>query len=555
MESSPDRRPRRDRAPGAGASTPAAEPGRQHTAGRPHRLTARGAGDQPVPREPGRGHRRARTNAPARPATGRRRRTDPAGRPPATTDPPADDPALDGADDPPERPTRRRATLAALVVVAAASATVLVTGLLGGAPQRPGAERPLSPAEADRVAALRVTNLRDVRAGVRGTVGAGRDRTDLLGWVDWARPLVYLDVGGPGAGADRGLVQATASALLVRPDATAPPTPARPPLVPPEDRWRLREPPAARRLTAVRDLLLGLGANRVDPAAPDGRWLRRESVAGVPVDVLRARLPTPTGDPPPTLWLDRDARLHRLAGRLPDGRAVTIDLVRADRPTPHPVGVLGGRPGQPRAPTDDEADRVARLPARLRATGAAAVSVTAPLGPSATLGGTGTLNWTTSSAVLALTDEDTGRRTRREVRSGPVPHPRASPGGAGAPSRPAPAGRLAATTAAPGDELDRLLAAALRAGVHPPGEPAVRVRADRTAGRTVDVIEVPGGLRWWLDRAGSPRRLELRTSRGVWIRLDLLPAPGGSPEGVRAASRSARPTPRPAGAPRRTRDR
>ncbi|MCZ7436458.1 hypothetical protein O7598_08670 [Micromonospora sp. WMMC241] len=464
-----------------------------------------------MPREPGRGHRRARTNGPARPATGRRRRTDPG--PAAATARPGDDSALDGADDAPERPTRRRATLAALVVAAAASATVLVTGLLGGTPQRPDrtdAERPLSAAEADRVAALRVTNLRDVRAGVRVTVGAGRDRTDLIGWVDWARPLVYLDVGGPGAGADRGLVQATTSALLVRPDATASPR-ARPPLVPPDDRWRLREPSAGRGLTAVRDLLLGLGADRVDPVRPDDRWLRRESIAGVGVDVFRASLAAASGDPRPTLWLDRDARLHRLTGRLPDGTAVTVDLLRADRPTPHPVDALGGRPGQPRALTDDEADRLARLPARLRAAGAVAVAVAAPLGPSADLDGTGTLNWTTSSASLTVTDEDTGRRTRREVRTGRAAHTQASPDGPGAPPPPAPA-----------DELDRLLTAALRAGAHPPGEPAVRVREDRTADRTVDVVEVPGGLRWWLDRSGLPRRLELRTGHGVWIRLDLF---------------------------------
>ncbi|MFG1674996.1 hypothetical protein [Micromonospora sp. NPDC049282] len=471
-----------------------------------------------MPREPGRGHRRARSNTPDRPATGRRRRTDPtAGRPPAATARPGDDPALDGADDPPERPTRRRATLAALVVAAAASAAVLVAGLPGRSPERPtpaGEERPLSAAEAERVAALRVTNLRDVRAGVRVTVGAGRDRTDVLGWVDWARPLVYLDVGGPGAGADRGLVQATASALLVRPDPAALPTPARPPLVPPGDRWRLREPSAGHGLSAVRDLLLGLGADRVDPAGREGRWLRRESLAGVPVDVLRAPLATPAGDPRPTLWVDRDARLHRLSGRLPDGTAVTVDLVRADRPTPHPVDALGGRPGQPRALTDDEAGRLARLPARLRATGSATVSAAAPLGPSANLAGAGTLSWTTASASVTVTDEDTGRRTRRHVGTGPVAHPQTSPDHPGAPSPPAPA-----------DELDRLLAAALRAGLHPPGEPAVRIREDQTADRTVDVVEVADGMRWWLDRTGLAHRLELRTSRGVWIHLDLFPVP------------------------------
>ncbi|MFI2712521.1 hypothetical protein ACH495_20575 [Micromonospora sp. NPDC018662] len=480
-----------------------------------------------MPREPGRGHRRARTSVPTRPGAvaGRRRRPGVATGPtPTVAARPGEDGALDGADDPPERPTRRRAALAALVLAAAASATVLVAGLPGGSPPRSGpTERPLTAAEAERVAALRVTNVRDLRAGVRVTAGAGRDRIELLGWVDWARPLLYLDVGGPGAGADRGLVQATAAALLVRPEPVALPTPARPPLVPPPDRWRLREPPAGRGLAAVRDLLLGLGADRLDPVGRDGRWLRRDDLAGIPVDVLRAPLAAPSGDPWPTLWLDRDARLHRLAGRLPDGTPVTVDLERADRPAPHAVDALGGRAGQPRALSDDEADRLAGLPGRLRHAGGAAVTVAAPLDPSTTLHGLGTLSWSTPSAYLTVTDDDTGRRTLRRAGPDGVTHAQAAPDGVGTLPPPTPEGRLTTASRRATDDLDRLLAAALRAGTRPPDRPAVRIREDRTADRTVDVVEVPGGLRWWLDRSGLPHRLELRTGRGVWIHLDLTP--------------------------------
>ncbi|MFI7220831.1 hypothetical protein [Micromonospora maritima] len=450
---------------------------------------------------------------------------------------PGDDPETDGTDDPPDPPGRRRAALAALVAVAAVSAAVLVAGLPGGSrgpAEQPGATRPLNAAEADRVAALRVGNLRDVRAGVRVAVGAGGDRTELLGWVDWARPLVYLDVGGPGAGTDHGLVQATASTLLVRTDPAALPTPARPPLVPPVDRWRLREQPAGRGLAAVRDLLLALGADRVDPAGPDGRWLRRETLGGVPVDVVQAPLPggaTPAGGPAPTLWIDPDARLHRLTGRLPDGTPVTVDLIRADRPTLRPVDALGGPSGQPRALTDVEADRLARLPARLRAAGGAAVTVAAPLGPSANLAGTGTLSWATSSAYLAVTDADTDRRSLRWIRPGRVAQAPVSPGGPDTPPAPMPTGLLTATARPAADDLDRLVDAALRAATRAPAGAAVRIREDRLAGHVVDVVQVPGGLRWWLDRGGLPHRVELRTGRGVWARLDLVPGrrPGAGP--------------------------
>ncbi|MEU8313952.1 hypothetical protein [Micromonospora sp. NPDC048887] len=530
MGTSPERRPRREPDTGTGTPPPADEPGRPRGVSRPHRSSARGGGDQAVPREPGRGHRRGRTSTPTRPATvaGRRRRAGLlAGHHPTLVTRPAGEPELDGADDPPDGPGRRRLALAALVAAAAISAATLVAALPAWVPghtDKAAAERPLTAAQADRVAALRVTNLRDVRAGVRVTVGADAARTELVGWVDWARPLVYLDVGGPGAGADRGLVQAVASALLVRPDPAALPTPARPPLVPPADRWRLRDPAGGHGLGAVRDLLIGLGADRVDRPAADGRWLRRDQVDGVPVDVLQAPL-APLGGRP-ALWVDADARLHRLTGRLADGTPVTVDLIRADRPALRAVDALGGRPGQPRALTDDEAARLATLPARLRALRGASVDVAAPLGPSADLRATGTVNWTSPSAYLVVVEEGSGRRTLRWVRPDRVAEVRHPPDGPASLPTPMPPALLAAPTRPPGDDLDRLLDAALRAARHAPGATA-RVREDRLGDRTVDVFELSGNRRLWLDRGGLPRRMELRTRPGVWIRLDLTPGSGG----------------------------
>ncbi|MFG3303281.1 hypothetical protein [Micromonospora chersina] len=494
--------------------------------------TATEAGTTALPREPGRGHHRAATTAsrPVGDAARRPRADPPVGRRPAAPVGPPGGPELDGTDDPPEQPTRRRAALVALAAAATASAAALVAGLLSWSPEPADpaeTARPLTAAEAERLAALRVTNQRDVRAGVRVTLGAGGGRTELVGWVDWARPLVYLDVGGPGAGAERGLVQGTASTLLVRPDPAATPTPAPPPLVPPDDRWRLRELPAGRGLPAVRDLLLGLGTARVDPPRPEARWLRRETVDGVPVDVLQAPLPAleSAGSAPdrrPRLWVDRDARLHRLAGWLPDGTPVTVELARSDRPTLRPVDALGGRPGLPRALSDAEADRLARLPARLRAAGGATLTVTAP---SADLRGSGWLSWAGSAAYLSIVAaDDPGRRTLVRARPGSVARLVVPAEGAAAPPLPAPAGLVRAVGRPPGDDVERLVDAALRGtATAVPATAAVRVRDDRVADRTVDVIEVRGRLRWWIDRSGLPRRLELRTARGVWVQLDLAP--------------------------------
>ncbi|MFR9778468.1 hypothetical protein ACL02O_20745 [Micromonospora sp. MS34] len=492
-----------------------------------------------VPREPGRGHRRAGPVLGTRSPAGQPRRrpaepptTGTATRADAT---PLEEADLDGSGDPPERPTRRRAILAALGVIAAASAAALVAGLPQWSPEPADPPRRLTRGEVERLAAMRVTNQRDVRAGVRVSVGTAAARTELVGWVDWGRPLVYLHVGGPGAGTERGLVQATDGTVVLRPATTAAPSPAPPPLVPPGDHWRLREPPPTDGVAAVRDLLLGLRADRTDLVSVQARWRGRGTADGTPVDILETPFPA---DPPSApagqvrLWLDGDARLHRLEGRLPDGRPVTVELARSDRPTLHPVAALGGRAGLPRALTDGETDRLARLPARLRALRGATVTVTAPLGPTANLRGTGWLSWTESAAYLAVGEADNpGRRTLLRWRGGRVARAQvpADPAAEApaAPPLPPPAGLTWSAARAPGDDLDRLLGAALRAGVAAaPARSAVRVRGDRTADRSVDVIEVRASgttLRYWIDRDGLLRRLELLTGRRVWAQLDLTP--------------------------------
>lgn len=465
---------------------------------------------------------RTGTHRPADPGTG--------------IDPEAD---RDDPGDPPPEAGRRRTLLAALGVTAAASAAALVVGLPDWSPDRAGPTRPLTTAEAQRLAAMRITNYRDVRAGVQVTVGAGARRTELVGWVDWARPLAYLDVSGPGAGADRGLVQATRSAVVARPGPAAAATPARPPLVPPTDQWRLRDLPAGRGLAAVLDLLLSLGADQPEPAPGQARWLDRDTDAGTPVDIVQAPLPGTAGAPAggrgreARFWLDRDARLHRLEGRLPDDTPVTVALERTDRPTLRPVDALGGRPGLPRKLTDAEADRLTRLPARLRTAGGAALTLTAPLGPTSNLRGAGWLDWADPTAYLAVRDLDTpGRRTLLHHRAGRLARAEITDGRAAAaefPARPPlPPPAVSWAPAAPvRDDLGRLVDAALRAGGTPAGAgSARRLRGDRVADRTVDVIELRARgaeLRYWIDRAGLLRRLELRTVRGTWAQLDLTP--------------------------------
>ena len=249
---------------------------------------------------------------------------------------------------------RRRTALLVLAGVAVLSAAALVVGLATWAPERAEQPRALTVDERERLAAMRVTNYRDLRAGVRVTAGAGGARTELVGWVDWSRPMVYLDVGGPGAGAERGLLQATPTvACSARPDGRADPRAA--PAGAADGPLAAARP--ARRAVAGRRARPGLPPRHRPPGparrrgAPH-RWGHRRGPA--PVDILQApppgpgaSAPPPSPDGQPRYWLDQDARLHRLETGSPGAGPVTVQLNRADRPTLRPVDALGGRPGSP----------------------------------------------------------------------------------------------------------------------------------------------------------------------------------------------------------------
>ncbi|MFF5216417.1 hypothetical protein [Micromonospora sp. NPDC000442] len=420
---------------------------------------------------------------------------------------------------------RRRLTLAGLALTAALSAVTLVATLVNWAPDGPP-PRDLTTAERERLAVMRVTNYRELRAGLHVTAGDGAARTDLLGWVDWARGLTYLDVGGPGAGASRGLAQATPTVLVIRPDPTAVPTPAMPPLVPPADGWRL---PAERGLDPLLGLIFALAADRPEPVDRwVGRWVGREYLNGEPVDVLEASTSAshvPAGAPV-RYWLDPAGRLHRVQADLAGIGPVTVAVNRADRPTLRPVEALGGRPGLPRALTAAERDRWRRLPARLRTVGGATATLTMPVSAATNLRGSGWLSWASGSAYLGVTDLDAdGRRTLVRHHGRKVTRIDGASESARPPLPPPAAGWRAGPHRA--QALDPLVTAALRAAQHNGVQgSAQRVRGDSLAGATVDVVQVDtarGPLRYWVDRSGLLRRLELPTRAGAWAQLDLVP--------------------------------
>jgi hypothetical protein len=93
------------------------------------------------------------------------------------------------------------------------------------------------------------------------------------------------------------------------------------------------------------------------------------------------------------------------------------------------------------------------------------------------------------------------------------------------------------------DDLAVLLDLTLQAGTAPPAGTARRIRGDSIADRGVDVVEVRTArtvLRYWIDRSGLLRRLELRTRPGTWAQLDLRPGPVPRLDGPAPARPAAR---------------
>jgi hypothetical protein len=527
----------------------------------------------------------------------------------------------------------------------------LARGLTSCQPVESGpAARPLTAAEADRLAGMRLRNFQDGRAGVRATIGRPGGQLRAAGWVDWRRGLTYLSVTSPGAwrgagaptdpfrpgepapaGPVEGLVQAAPGVVATR-ASTEPPAGSTtgtgtPPLAPPDAGWVVRRmalaAPDQAPVDSLAALLLTIASSRVDGAEAlarsNSRWMRRDLTGGVPVDVLLgpavpppAPADTPTGParppaatpagsapraatpatspparvgrtPPGTAnrsapdaaraagppaatpapperaptslarmggavryWLDRSARVRRLEALLAREVPVTIDLVRDDRRQPVAIAALGGRPIAPRAVATAEAATLARLRQRSRKAGGGRIELTLPA-EGGVIRGTGWVDWRGPAAYLRLTGpghpapgtvlraDAHGVATRRAPKGGgPGLGPTRDLDPAWAFSRWADrADRQGA------DDLELLLSELLTLTApsrdEAAGRPlAARLRADLVRGRAVTVFElptpaerdVPAGrarLRYWVAGDGVPRRLELRTRRGVFAQLDVTP--------------------------------
>ena len=553
----------------------------------------------------------------------------------------------------------------ALVITACLTlgiAAGLLRGLTGCAPTTTPTPRPLSPAEAHRLAQVRLGNYTTGRAGLRVQFGRGSGQSRFAGWVDWRQSLAYLAVTGPAPSGD-GLVQAVPGVIATRPanagtpgsplaaptpataptaapsasstvtvvtaataatsqtpsgapaqrqasarpSATTPPgalaqgrtpattppgapaqgrtpattppeaptqrrapavtttprgEPAKPPVTAPADRWRTRAAVAPTGANAPLDTLMALlftiSSSRPDDAtllaATDARWLAKDTVGRVPVDVLLGPAVPPQKRPATgalatmggavRYWVDADGVLLRFEALLGADWPVRVELDRSEQPAIQALPELGGAPIAPRKATAKEAAMLAGMAERNRDRAGGRVTLSVPTPGEKPVTGAGWLDWRRTVAYLSVKPpaalmlaDGAGVRLRPAPKAGatlpPLPAPRSGWRFAPWQSRRDTRGAF---------DLDLLVNQALAAGGRAFAAPgrAVWLRSDMVGKTRVTVYEVPdvaeraepgrARLRYWVDASGGLRRLELRTRTGAFAQLTITP---GAPPSLR----------------------
>ncbi|WP_033340314.1 hypothetical protein [Catenuloplanes japonicus] len=461
-------------------------------------------------------------------------------------------------------------TLLSLVGLVGSGAAGLLGGLGSCAPAGSApAARPLSAAEAERLAGMRVRNHTDGAAGVTATIGT---QLRAEGWVDWQRQLAYLRITRPGAAS--ALIQAVPGlvATITEPGSAGGGQAGNgpPPTDPPAGEWRVRAvvpgndtSDATSSMDGVLNLLFGASATRPDAAetlrAGDSRWLSSDEQDGDVVDVFLGPAVPPTQDAPQQrltdmggavrYWLARDGGLRKMAATLPGDLKVEIGLRRGERTGFGAVPAFGGAPITPRAVTADEAKLLAGLRvADLRA-GGGRISMALPARDGTLRRGEGWLDWERMRAYLLL--RTTGGEAPAElllatsstVSTRPVPDDAA---GWQLPPLQAPRGKWTSTPWAErgdklgGFDLDLLLTEAMALGGDGRGKPSVlretarHLRDDTVNGVAVGVFEIPKAeesgaapgharMRYWVGADGVLRRVELLTRASGYAQLDLTP--------------------------------
>lgn len=471
-----------------------------------------------------------------------------------------------------DRLSRRKVINLVLVLVLAVGAIAATSAGLASCQKRSAdATRPLSAEEVKQLASMRMRNWGDGRTGISGTIGGTGKQTNVNGWVDWRRALIYLSASAPGSSA---LVQAKPGVMAIRPGEAG--ANKVPPVQPPADGWRVRpialdgdKKSPLDNLIAFLFLIARDQPDNTDLLSPlNNQWVRRDSAGGTEVNVLLgpAVLPERSAAPPSPqpsqtpidpksldahggavgYWLDADGRLRRIETMLAEGMPTTIDFRRDDRQEFGTVDALGGRDLNPRGVTAAEATLLSAVRQRDYRARSAGVTITLPVLPGALRKAHGWLDWQRGLCYLSVQDvDDPSYDVLLHANRGSVSIRKTGGRAPDLPPLPAPKGGweksdwsvLSGTTEL--TDLDLLVYEVLFMGsdqlddVKRIQAGARLLRVDVLNGVPVGVFELPSALeqqlapagqarlRYWLDNSGVLRRLEIRTATGGFAQLDL----------------------------------
>jgi hypothetical protein len=183
--------------------------------------------------------------------------------------------------------------------------SVTLTGGLAACSDSPGGVRPLKDGELQRLSMMRLKNHGAGSVAINGQIGDGARATNINGWVDWRRSLIYLSAWSATSSA---LVQARPGVIAIRPGDPAKPLNGEPPLEPPTGGWRIRpisltgeDKAPLDNLIAFLFLLANSQQDKTELLKPlKNQWVRVDNANGTEVDVLLGPAVLPLNAPSPT---------------------------------------------------------------------------------------------------------------------------------------------------------------------------------------------------------------------------------------------------------------
>ncbi len=344
---------------------------------------------------------------------------------------------------------RRKVLNVVLIVVVAVGLIGTMAGVMASCTgDGKGKTRALSDSELQLLSRMRMNNLSDGAVAIKAQVGTGSRLSNIDGWVDWKRNLLYFSAYSPSSNA---LVQARPGVIAIRPGDPAKPVTGSPPEIPPADGWRVRPLSFSGEDKAPLDNLIAflflMAHDQPDRAdllkSLQTQWVRRDNANGTEVDVLLGpavipqtapstpspqpltpqATPDPSASPSPTekpadplsleanggavgYWLDADARLHKVETFLGKDMSTVIEFTRGAKSDFVAVDALGGREIAPRAVSDPEATLISAMRQRDYRARGAEVTVTLPVLPGALRKAKGWLDWQRGVVYLSVRDID-----------------------------------------------------------------------------------------------------------------------------------------------------